>query len=71
MLWVLPFVATASVSHIKSHLSEQAGRQPCHTSSVPAEMAAPVRVTDGCFSITPNGRQKLDHLHLHEILNRL
>lgn len=70
MLRVVPFVATASVSRIKSHLSEQAGRQPCHTFSVPAEMAASVRVTDGCFSIAPNARQKEDHLHLHEILNR-
>lgn len=67
--WSVPYIATTSLSHVKSHRSESAGKQPYHTFSVPAEMAASVVVTDGCFSAAPSASQKEAHLHLHKTLN--
>lgn len=71
VLRAVPCAGAALLSSVESRHSEQAGRQPCHAFSLPAEMAAPVKVTDGCFSVAPNASQKEAGLLLPKTLNRL
>lgn len=68
----VPCTGSALIFNVESCHSEQAGGQPCHAFSSPAEtaeMAAPMKVT-GCFSVAPNASQKEASLHLPKILHR-
>lgn len=68
MLTAEPCTGAAVLSSAELCRGEE-GRRPCHASPLPAEMAA-AEVTDGCFFVAPNARQKEAGLHLPQTLNR-
>lgn len=71
VLRAVPCAGAALLSNVESCHSEQAGRQPCHAFSLPAEVAAPVKLTDSWFSVAPHASQEEAILHLPKILNSL
>lgn len=65
-----PCTGAALLSSVELCHGEE-GRQPCHASPLPAEMAAAAaEVTDGSFLVAPNARQKEAGLHLPQTRNR-